>query len=102
MSTFFMLLLTWMIGGFIINVLCRLLIKSQFHGNMNITNMDDYTRGFGTGTTNLKMYYYTTGQMPSLDWLTTNMEDILNTREKLEATLNEEEKSYIYISETRK
>ena len=100
MSTFVMLLLTWLIGGFIINVLCRLLIKSQYHANMAPSNLNEYVRGFGTGVTNLKMYYYSTGKIPPIEWLNDNMDAVLNTREKLEATLNEEDRSLVY-SDTR-
>ena len=60
---------------------------------------DDYQKWFGAGVTNLKMYYYSTGKIPPIEWLQANMSTVLNTREKLEATLSEEEKKLSYTSE---
>ena len=104
MGTFTTFLITWLIAGFIINSLCRLLMRTKLEGQMptsTVISGEDYIRGFGTGVTNLKMYYYSTGKIPTLEWLDANMSTILNTREKLEATLNEEDKSLVY-SDTQK
>ena len=93
MSTFVVLLTTWVLGGLVINFLLRLLVRTKLQPYMKISDFDDYEKGFGTGVTNLKMYYYSTGQIPSIEWLQNNMQTVLNTREKLEATLREEEKN---------
>ena len=45
---------------------------------------------------NLKMYYYTTGNIPPISWLDSNTHTILNTREKLEETLDADTKAKLY------
>lgn len=98
MSIFFVCLLTWLVAGLIINVLTRILLRSHLDKALvhTINNQDDYLKGYGIGTTNLKMYYYTTGNMPPISWLQDNMHTILNTREKLEETLDADTKAKIY------
>ena len=99
MGTFMVLLITWILGGLVINFLCRLLVRTKLQPYMKISDFDDYQKGFGAGVTNLKMYYYSTGKIPPIEWLQANMSTVLNTREKLEATLSEEEKKLSYTSE---
>ena len=40
-----------------------------------------------TGITNLKMYYYSVGDIPSSHWLDANKFNLLDSREKLDKTL---------------
>ena len=56
MGTFIVLLITWILGGLVINFLCRLLVRTKLQPYMKISDFDDYQKGFGAGVTNLKMY----------------------------------------------
>ena len=99
MTLFILFIVSWLVTGLLINIGTRILLRTRLQSYAQLHDVDAYTQGYGTGITNLKMYYYSTGEIPSVDWLQTNMKKILNTREKLEATLNEEDRSKVYISE---
>ena len=49
---------------------------------------DGYSKGYMEGITNLKMYYYITGEMPDIHWLKEMKYKDLSTREKFEAVTN--------------
>ena len=101
MSLFILFVVSWLITGIFINVCTRILLRSKLKEYVELSDTDSYTKGYGTGITNLKMYYYTTGEIPPIEWLQDNMKSILNTREKLEATLKKEDRSPVYTSELR-
>ena len=82
-----MLLASWLVAGLIINVLTRILLKTRLQDVMYIAHESDYTKGYLAGITNVKMYYYTIGEIPSTNWLDKVKHTILNSREKLEATM---------------
>ena len=98
MNIFFICLLSWIVAGTIINVLTRILLRSHLDKALlrTINNKDDYLKGYGIGITNLKMYYYTTGNIPPISWLDSKTHTILNTREKLEETLDADTKAKLY------
>ena len=52
----------------------------------------DYLKGYLTGTTNLKMYYYILGTIPSSNWLEENKFKLLNDRDKLLKTVDDQTK----------
>ena len=87
MALFITLLVSWITAGLVINVLTRMLLKTRLNSIMYVANETDYTKGYVAGITNLKMYYYTTGEIPSTNWLDKVKHSILNSREKLEATI---------------
>ena len=101
MTIFLVFLASWLATGIFINVCTRILLRTKLKEYVELSDTDSYMQGYGTGITNLKMYYYTTGEIPSIEWLQDNMKSILNTREKLEATLNKEGRSPVYTSELR-
>jgi hypothetical protein len=88
MFLFAMLLVSWVIGGLIINVLTRILLKTRLNSIMYVANENDYTKGYMTGVTNLKMYYYSTGEIPDMAWLQKVERKVLDTRTKLDENLN--------------
>ena len=88
MFLFGMLLVSWVIGGLIINVLTRILLKTRLNSIMYIANETDYAKGYLAGITNVKMYYYSKGEMPDMAWLNKVDHQVLNTRDKLEESLS--------------
>ena len=87
MNLFILLVLSWMLGGLLINISIRALLKTRLKSVMYIANETDYTQGYTAGITNVKMYYYTIGEIPSTHWLDKVQHTILDSREKLEATI---------------
>jgi len=87
MNLFITLLVSWILAGLIINVLTRMLLKTRLHSIMYIANETDYAKGYLAGSTNVKMYYYSTGEIPDMAWLNKVDHQVLNTRDKLEESL---------------
>ena len=82
-----MWILTFMVGSFIANMLIRWLYgkKAYFHESFLEKG---YRNGYRDGATNVKMYYSLKSELPSLKWLKENQGQLLDTREKLVASLN--------------
>ena len=89
MFLFAMLLVSWVIGGLIINVLTRILLKTRLNSIMYVANESDYTKGYFAGVTNLKMYYYSKGDIPDMAWLQKVEHKLLDTRSKLDESLTD-------------
>ena len=89
MNLFITLLISWVLAGLIINVLTRLLLKTRLNSIMYVANETDYRKGYLAGITNLKMYYYSTGEIPDMDWLLKVEQELLTTRTKLDASLQQ-------------
>ena len=87
MTLFLTLVASWVAAGLIINILTRVLLKTRLQNMMYIANESDYTKGYMAGITNVKMHYYVTGEIPSTNWLDKVKHTMLNSREKLEATM---------------
>ena len=71
----------------------------------SITSSSDtskYLQGYLAGITNLKMYYYIVGDMPTSNWLDTNKYKMLNDRPKLIKMLDEETKRGAGIIESER
>ena len=88
MALFITLLVSWVMAGLVINVLTRLLLKTRLNSIMYVANETDYTKGYVAGITNLKMYYYSTGEIPDMAWLEKVERKLLDTRTKLDESLN--------------
>lgn len=88
MNLFLILVASWIIGGLVLNVLIRLLLKSRFHNMLYITNDTDFSKGYLAGITNLKMYYYRTGEIPDMAWLQKVEHRLLDTRTALDEHLD--------------
>ena len=88
----FKLIFTWLIFILILNLLLRFIFRMN-HGSsrmfhpINYYGASDYDKGYMTGITNLKMYYYSVGDIPSSHWLDANKFNLLDSREKLDKTL---------------
>ena len=88
MALFITLLVSWITAGLVINVLTRMLLKTRLNSIMYVANETDYTKGYVAGITNLKMYYYSTGEIPDMAWLEKVERKLLDTRTKLDESLN--------------
>ncbi len=87
MNLFILLLISWVLGGLVINVLTRILLKTRLNSIMYVADKDDYDKGYLAGITNVKMYYYSKGEIPDMAWLHKVEHEVLNTRDKLEESL---------------
>ena len=90
----FSFLVAWIVAGFVINLCIRYAFKTtprrMLYDSITGANRSDYLSGYLVGITNLKMYYYVVGNMPSSNWLDDNKFNLLNDRPKLVKTLNDE------------
>jgi hypothetical protein len=87
MNLFLTLLASWVIAGFIIQMVVRLLLRTRISNCVAIGNEADYVKGYVAGVTNVKMYYYSQGEIPDTQWLDKVKFHVLNERDKLEETL---------------
>ena len=51
----------------------------------SMLNLVYYDEGYQAASTNIKMYYAVTSEMPSTIWLRKSKGDVLNTRSKIDA-----------------
>ena len=90
----FSFLVAWIVAGFVINLCIRYAFKTtprrMLYDSITGSSNSDYLSGYLVGITNLKMYYYVVGNMPSSNWLDDNKFHILNDRPKLVKTLTQE------------
>lgn len=82
METFLIFLAAWMVAGIVLNLVFGRKLKEAIY----VT--DGYSKGYMEGITNLKMYYYITGEMPDIHWLKEMKYKDLSTRAKFEAVTN--------------
>ena len=64
----------------------RIIYDTLTHTSNTNTN---YLQGYLTGVTNVKMYYYIVGSIPSSNWLDDNKFKLLSSRPLLIKTLDE-------------
>lgn len=83
----YMWILTFMVGSFFANMLLRWLYgkKAYFHTEFK---EQGYKQGYRDGATNVKMYYSMKSELPPIEWIKNNSGNLLDTREKLLASLN--------------
>ena len=83
----YMWILTFMVGSFLANMLLRWMYgkKAYFHQEFLDKGYED---GYRDGAMNVKMYYSMKSESPPIEWLRTNQGNLLDTREKLLASLN--------------
>jgi hypothetical protein len=91
----FSFLVAWVCAAVAINVCVRILFKTtprrMLYDSLTRTNHSyDYLNGYLIGITNIKMYYYIVGDIPSSNWLDDNKFNLLNDRPKLVKTLNDD------------
>lgn len=91
------LLIALIFSSIAINLCLRFIFKTSprriiYDSLTQTTSSTDYLRGYLNGITNVKMYYYVVGDMPSSNWLDSNKFHILNSRQLLVKTLDEETK----------
>ena len=51
-------------------------------------NNNNFKQGYRDGATNVKMYYSMKSELPPIEWIKNNRGNLLDTREKLLASLN--------------
>ena len=91
----FSFLVAWVCAAVAINICVRILFKTTprrmiYDSLTGTSKSSDYLNGYLIGITNIKMYYYVVGDIPSSNWLDDNKFHILNDRPKLVKTLNDE------------
>ena len=90
----FSTILIWIIIAIVINIGVRHFLKTtprQMVHNAAFPNSitSDYLKGYLAGITNVKMYYYIIGAMPTANWLDANKFHLLNSREDLLKTVDD-------------
>ena len=82
----YMWILTFMVGSFFANMLLRWLYGKKYYFHKEFQEQG-YELGYRDGATNVKMYYSIKSELPSIEWLTNNKGNLLDTRTKLLASL---------------
>ena len=82
--------MTWILlftaGSLIANYIIRIIFQKKAYFHKEFIKMG-YEKGYRDGATNVKMYYSFTTELPSIQWLKENKGKLLNTREKLVASI---------------
>jgi len=95
MSTVILGILIWVVTASLITFLTRRIMAKYYIEALKIrdeaSNSSPYQRGFKDGAMGIKMYYTILDEMPNSQWVLTNCMKRLDTREKLLATLNEDQ-----------
>lgn len=95
MSTWLVAIIIWICAGTLITFLTRRSMARYYIEVLKIrdeaSDSDPYQRGFKDGAMGVKMYFTMVGKMPDSRWVLTNCMKRLDTREKLLATLTQEE-----------
>ena len=89
--------ITWLVLAILINIGLRLFLKTTprkmvYDAMSPNPATSSYLKGYLAGITNLKMYYYILGKMPTTNWLDENKFHLLNDRESLLKTVDEDTK----------
>ena len=92
----FSFLVAWIFAALVINLCVRFMFKTtprrMLYEGIVGAGTGDYLKGYLTGVTNIKMYYYIVGEIPSSNWLDANKFNLLSTRHQLIKTLDEDTK----------
>ena len=90
--------LAWFIIG-IVAYLCGKSIHKAYRNETTGTSSlsSGYLQGYLAGVTNVKMYYYILGSIPSTNWLDANRFKTLKDREALLKTVDEATKRGVGI-----
>ena len=90
--------LAWFIIG-IVAYLCGKSIHKAYRNETTGTSSlsSGYLQGYLAGVTNIKMYYYILGSIPSTNWLDANRFKTLKDREALLKTVDEATKRGVGI-----
>ena len=86
--------LTWLVIAIVINIGVRHFLKTTprkmvYNAVFSSPTTSDYVKGYLAGITNVKMYYYVIGDIPTVNWLDANKFHLLNNREDLLKTVDE-------------
>jgi len=102
MPLWFIAIMVWLIVGSTLSFFTRKWMATYYIQALQIRDDESdstpYQRGFKDGAMAIKMYHTILNHMPETQWITTNCMNKLDTREKLLATLTEEERNAIYES----
>jgi len=93
----FSFLIAWIFAALVINICVRFVFKTTprrmlYDNIFNTDNSSSYLNGYLAGITNVKMYYYIFNTIPSSNWLDANKCHILNDRDKLLQTVDDQTK----------
>ena len=96
MPTWGIVLIVWICAGMAVSFVTRKWMAKYYIEALKLrdeaSDSDPYQRGFKDGATGTKMYYTILDKMPDSQWVLTNCMKKLDTRDKLLATLTEEER----------
>ena len=86
--------LIWLVIAIIINIGVRYFLRTTprkmvYNAMFASSTTSDYLKGYLAGITNVKMYYYVIGDIPTVNWLDANKFHLLNNREDLLKTVDE-------------
>jgi hypothetical protein len=91
MDTWVQIVLIWAVAAVIIHLVHRKRYDDYRETIQSIPAPDSYKTGFKEGANCIKLYYTIVGTFPSTEWIVKNCHKKLDTREKILATLSEEE-----------
>jgi hypothetical protein len=83
----YMWIVTFTVGSFFANILLRWLYGKKLYFYEEFLERG-YRQGYRDGAVNVKMYYSITTELPSLQWIKENQGKLLDTREKLVASIS--------------
>ena len=93
------IILIWAVAAVIIHLINRNRYNDYKEIVDNAPSPDTYKKGFKSGANSIKLYYTIVGTFPSSEWINNNShKKSLDTREKILATLSEEELNGVYES----
>ena len=99
MAFWIQLIIIWVVVCTIVNFITRRTMAKYYIEALKIRDEEGHTepyqRGFKDGALGVKMYYTILEKLPSSHWIDANCEKILDTRDKVLATLTEEERDNV-------
>ena len=91
MTLFLTLVGSWVVAGIIINFFAKKMLSKETLTELEYwRDSDGYVRGYNAGVSNLKMYYYSIGEIPDNAWLDKVKAQSITTRERLDLSLKQE------------
>ena len=90
MTLFLTLVGSWVVAGIIMSIVTKRILGTTTVADLEyLRDSDGYTRGYNAGIGNLKMYYYSIGEMPDTTWLDKVKAQSITTRERLDLSLTQ-------------
>ena len=95
MPTWLVIMICWCVMSCIVSYVTRKSMAKYYIKALNLrdeeSDTEPYQRGFKDGAVGTKLYYTILEEMPNSQWILNNCMKKLDTREKILATLTQEE-----------